>query len=185
MMNSLMLENDKKYVRKFFRLQKEIDDSTIKEIRIIFRLEKKMKQLKTIIRDIRILFEQEKEDYYKPVRVDDFWSRNCIEYESNRDRNIALSTEEYLNKIRSYLKDIISHLKKSDTWEIQLTIAINFISSIDTDAEHAMRLKRDNIEIMINDEADKVTEELFQSLLSVTSFFNHFFLDIKLGWKHQ
>ena len=38
---------------------------------------------------------------------------------------------------------------------------------------------------MINDEADKVTEELFQSLLSVTSFFNHFFLDIKLGWKHQ
>ena len=57
MMNSLMLENDKKYVRKFFRLQKEIDDSTIKEIRIIFRLEKKMKQLKTIIRDIRILFE--------------------------------------------------------------------------------------------------------------------------------
>ena len=46
MMNSLMLENDKKYVRNFFRLQKEIDDSTIKEIRILFRLEKKNEAIK-------------------------------------------------------------------------------------------------------------------------------------------
>ena len=39
---------------------------------------------------------------------------------------------------------------------IQLTIANNFISSIDNDEEHAMYSKSDNIEIMINDEADKV-----------------------------
>ena len=46
---------------------------------------KKMIQSKTIIRYIRNLFEQEKEDYYKPVRVGKFWSRNCIEYESTLD----------------------------------------------------------------------------------------------------
>ena len=35
------------------------------------------------IRDIKNLFEQEKEDYYKPVRVVNFWSKNYTEYESN------------------------------------------------------------------------------------------------------
>ena len=36
--------------------------------------------------------------------------------------------------------------------------------SIDNDEEHVMHSKSDNIEIMINDEADKVTKELFDSL---------------------
>ena len=37
------------------------------------------------------------------------------EYESNGDRNKTLSIEEYLNKIRQYIKDIIHDLVKSDT----------------------------------------------------------------------
>ena len=40
-------------------------------------------------------------------------------------------------------------------------IAKNFISFIDNDEEHS---KSDNIEIIINDEADEVIEELFKSL---------------------
>ena len=40
-----------------------------------------------------------------------------------------------------------------------------------------MRSKNDNIEIMINDKANEAIEERFQSY--------HFFLDIKVGWKHQ
>ena len=64
--------------------------------------------------------------------VGNFWSRNYIGYESNGDRKKKLSIEEYLNKIRPYLKDIINNLKKSNTWKIQLTIAINLISSKDT-----------------------------------------------------
>ena len=67
-----------------------------------------------IIRDIRNIFKQGK-DYYKPVRVGSFQRRNYIEYESNRDRNKTLSIEEYLNKIRPYLKDIENNLKTSDT----------------------------------------------------------------------
>ena len=50
-------------------------------------------------------FEWEK-DYYKPVRVGNIWSRNYIEYEINGDRNKILSIENYLNKIKPYLKVI-------------------------------------------------------------------------------
>ena len=58
-----------------------------------------------------------------------------------------LSVDEYLNKIRTYLKDIINSLKKSDMWKIQLTIANNFISSRDNGEERVMYLKSDNTEI--------------------------------------
>ena len=40
------------------------------------------------------------------------------------------------------------------------------MSSKDNDEEHVMLSKSDNIEIMINDQADEVMEVLFQSLLS-------------------
>ena len=45
----------------------------------------------TIITDIRNLFEHEGEDYYKPVRVGNFWNNNYIDYESNGDRNKTVS----------------------------------------------------------------------------------------------
>ena len=45
-----------------------------------------------------------------------------------------------------------------------MTIANNFISSIDSDEEPVMHSKSDNIEIMINDEADEVKIKLFNSL---------------------
>ena len=108
-----------------------------------------------ILRDIKNLYEHEEESYHKPVRVNNFWINNYIEYESNSDRNRTISVVEYLNKIRLYLKDIITNLKKSNTWKIQLTIADNSIFSIDNDEEHVMLLQNDNIGIMIN-EADKV-----------------------------
>ena len=49
-----------------------------------------------------------------------------------------------------------NNLKKFDAWKIQLTIAMNFIFSIDNDEGHAMHWKSDNIEIMINYEVDEV-----------------------------
>ena len=57
----------------------------------------------------------EEENYYKPVRVNTFWSNNCIEYEGNSDKT---SVEESLNKVRPYLKDTINNPKRSDTWKI-------------------------------------------------------------------
>ena len=96
--------------------------------------------------------------------MSNFWSNNYIECENNGIRNKMLLVEEYLNKIRPYLKDIVNNLKKSLMEKIQLTITNNFISSIDNDEECVMHSKSDNIEIMINDEADKVIKELFDSL---------------------
>ena len=83
-------------------------------------------------------------------------SSNYVEYKSNNNRNKTLSVEDFLNKIRPYLKDIINNLKKSDIWKVQLTIANNFISSIDYHEERVIHWKSDNIEIMINDEAVEV-----------------------------
>ena len=51
-----------------------------------------------------------------------FWSNSYINYERNSDRNKILSFEEYLDKIRPYLKDVIDNLKKSDTSKIQSKI---------------------------------------------------------------
>ena len=55
-----------------------------------------------------------------------------------------------------------------ETWKIQLTITISFISSKDNnednDEERVMHTKSDNIEIMINGKADEAVEELFKSL---------------------
>ena len=64
------------------------------------------------------------------------------------------------------MKDIINNLKNSDTLKIQLTIAINFISSKDIDEECKAHSNNDNIDIMIYDKADEVTEEIFELLLN-------------------
>ena len=45
-------------------------------------------------------------------------------------------------------------------------VAINFISSKDTNEVHLMHSKSDNKKIRINNKADEVVEELYQSLLS-------------------
>ena len=42
---------------------------------------------------------KKKKNYYKPVRLSNFWSNNYIEYKSKNDRNKTLSMEEYLSKL--------------------------------------------------------------------------------------
>ena len=54
----------------------------------------------------------------------------------------------------------------SDTWKIQLTMAMNFIFLKDTDEERVMHSKIGNIEIMSSDDPEETVEELFESLLS-------------------
>ena len=81
-------------------------------------------------------------------------------------KEIKAISDRILRDIKNLfdLKDIINNLKNSDMWRIQLTIANNFICSIDNDEEHVMHSRSDNIEIMINDEADEVIKELIDSL---------------------
>ena len=102
----------------FYAKKKEKEEKTRKK-EIKFRIIKDK-----IIKDIRTLFKQE--DYYKLIRVGNFWNNSFVEYKSNGDRNKRLLPEKY--KIKPYLKDIIIHLQESDTQKTQLTIAISFIS---------------------------------------------------------
>ena len=74
-----------------------------------------------VIRGIMTLFVQE-EDYYDPKRVNNFWNNNYIEYENNGNKNTNLSLDKYLNKIKTYLRNIIINLQYFDTWKIPLTI---------------------------------------------------------------
>ena len=43
-----------------------------------------------VIGDTGNLFEHEEENYYKPVRVGNFWSNNQVERNSNGDKNKTL-----------------------------------------------------------------------------------------------
>ena len=118
-----------------------------------------------IIRDIMAHFEQE-EDYYELKRVYHFWKNNYMGYESNSDKNRNLSLDENLNKIETYPRDIIINLQNSDKWEIQLAIAINFISSKDTEEERVMHSNSDNMKFTSWDDANEVVDELPKSLRS-------------------
>ena len=158
-MESLCLEEENiiKDIRNLFRLKKNKITLQLTVQENLFRKEKETKAIKDRIpRKIKNLFKhtKEEENYYKPVGVSNFWINNYIEYKSSGDKNKTLSVEEYLNKISSYLKDII----------IQLTIANNFISSLGNVEECIIHSKSDNMKIMINDEADEVIGELFDSL---------------------
>ena len=108
-------------LRDIFRLKKELNYTAIKDVRNLFRRGKETKAIKDrLVRYIKNLFKhEEKESFYKPVGVSNFWSNNYIEYKSNSHRNETLSVEDYFNKIRPYLKDIINNFKKSETWKTQ------------------------------------------------------------------
>ena len=73
----------------------------MKDMRNLFKPEEETIAIKDrILGDIKNIFQHEEENYYKPIRVNNFWSNNCIEYESKGDRSKTLSVEEYLNNIR-------------------------------------------------------------------------------------
>ena len=97
--------------------EKPKPSKTIKEIR------KEDYDSDKIIRDVRGLCESDK-DYYEPKKIKVAFNDNYVEYESNGDKDKRLSIEEYLNMIRSYLRNIIDNHK--DEWKIQLTMEINF-----------------------------------------------------------
>ena len=70
-----------------------------------------------------------KKNYFEPVILSNLNSNNYIEYESDSNKN-ALPIKEYLDEIKSQLKDILNDHKMSDTWKNQVKIikVINFIT---------------------------------------------------------
>ena len=57
-------------------------------------------------------------------------------------------------------------LHRSDIWKIQLTIAINFISSKDKKEERVMHSTYDNIIFALYNDVNEVVNELLESLRS-------------------
>ena len=84
-------------------------------------------------RDIRKIIESK-----KIVTKQYMLDNNYIEYENDSDKSKTLSVKEYL---KPYFKDIINNLKKSDTWKIQLKIAITCISYKNCDEEQVRNSK--------------------------------------------
>ena len=84
--------------------------STLNKLIIIIENEAIKAIRDRIVRDVMAL---EDDDYYKPIRIGNFWSNSYIEYESSGDRKKTLPVKEYL-------RDMIINLQKSDTWKIQL-----------------------------------------------------------------
>ena len=89
-----------------------------------------------------------------------------------KDKN--LSIKKYIDRIKPYLSDIINNHKTlgawrlhSDNeriehktqseWKIQLTIKINFASSLpDSDETRIMLARSDNIKIMMSSETEEI-----------------------------
>ena len=96
------------------------------------------------------------EEYYEPIIVKSAFNGNYIQYESKGDKGKNLSIKKYLSITKPYLIDIINEHKTnglvryhsgnkswleetSSEWKIQLTIAINFFSSKNSDETRTMR----------------------------------------------
>ena len=97
------------------RIKKNI---IIRAIRTLFETEKEEERKKKKEHDERLIKNgiiKEEDYYYKPKIVNNFWNNNYIKYESNVDKNKNLSLDEYLNKIETYLRNIIIILQNSDT----------------------------------------------------------------------
>ena len=84
--------------------------------------------------------------------------------------------------IKQYLSDLINKhkthglaryhsankswlVKTSSEWKIQLTMAINFISSKDSDETRTMHTRSNNVEIMVGSETNEIIKALFESFL--------------------
>ena len=94
------------------------------------------------------------------MKVGSSWIKNFIQYESNGDRNKNLSIKKCFSKIKIYLRDIMIDLQKSGTWKVQLTVAINLISSKDVDEDPVVFIN--NKELMIYDNANDTVHKLLE-----------------------
>ena len=117
------------------------------------------------MRDIRNLFDEVDEEYYKPIKTKSAFNGNYIEYESKGDKDKNLLPIEYFDMIRPYLRDMINDHKTRREWKIQLTMRINFISLENSKETRTMYTKSLDIEIMMGSETDDIIEVLHKCFL--------------------
>ena len=136
---------------------------------------------------VRRLFKKFHRDYYKPIRTDSGFygiNNNYIKYVSKGNRCENLSPEEYLNKIRPYLRDLINdriptmELNNNNNnnnsnnngtdraeWKIQLTIQNSCISTKSFEDRRTIHSKSEPVEIYMGSDTANVIDTLFNTLL--------------------
>ena len=144
--------------------KQKIFKSKLKEIKEILYdqildRDEKIEEIKKILYDPF----KPKEDNYKPVRIGNAFSSKYIAYQRSGDKDKTLSIKDYLDEIKPYLSDINDHKTKGD-WKINLTMAINFFSSKDSDENRTMHCKSDNTEILIGNKTNEIIQDLFNSI---------------------
>ena len=107
------------------------------------RRQQHAKELKGIKKYFKKLQEKIKINYYKPIRTKSDFNSNYVEYESSGGEDKNLSSEDYLNIIRPFLRNMINNRRTHGERKIQLVMRINFISSLDTREICTMHSKSD------------------------------------------
>ena len=85
-------------------------------------------------------------------------------YESKGDKDAKLSIEDYFDKIKPYLKDMIDDHKARGEWKIQLVKRIIFVSFIDANETREMHTKSDNILIMSGIDTNDVINPILHTV---------------------
>ena len=147
--------------------------STLNSSKPVKKCKNKKTLYKSRIKKIRKEFNESRHKFSKS-KINEI-RRNLYEIENEK----SPSTKKYLNMIRPYLSDKINdhktqrklrihsgnkriEYKTQSQWKVQLTMAINFISSKNSDETRTMHTKSNNVEIMMVSETDEIIEELFE-----------------------
>ena len=87
----------------------------------------------------------------KPVKAISVFDNknNYIKIQNKGDKNKNLSVKEYLYMNRLCLSDKVNDHKSDGDWEIQLTMAINFMSSKDSKETRTVHTRSHSIKIMM------------------------------------
>ena len=125
-----------------------------------------------------ILFDEINADYYKPVKTKSAFIDNYIEYETREDKDKNLSPQQDLNMIRPYLRDMMNNhnallegfVDDDDhnlhgEWNFQLTMQINFASSLDPREIRTMDSKSNIKKILMGSKTIDIVNECFESFL--------------------
>ena len=111
----------KEVVYNFLKDKEQNDSLTNEEKKVLKRINKYLKNFKNdldklqkyqynITQGIDYLFNEE-DDYYKPKEVKSAFDGSYVLYESKGDKDSKLSTDQYFDIIRHYLKDLIDDHK--------------------------------------------------------------------------
>ena len=85
-------------------------------------------------------------NYYRLTKNRSAFNDRYLLYTSNGDNNSSIN--QYFDKIRPGLLDLIDYQKTQGEWKVQLSMKVTFVSFIDNDRKQIMHTKGHNETIM-------------------------------------